>query len=801
MNYKYKPKGYVPIAGDIVVWTKLPRTNKNRTKDKPYIVLEVGNSKCTIIVDDNGDTGRYGSGHGFKVIETRPISETKVGDSIICIDDSAHCAFKAGDITTIKEMCIYNSFTTAYNWNIMGYERDGFVVLCQEETAEQSLAQPLPKVRDRVIALKETLPNEGNHKAGDIETITKVEGPNIWVSNTNGYPWTLGLTWKLYEEVTSPTEPPIKEQTMEITDHVINIEDTSLADRLRLRQVLLDNGQVMGYEPGSSFLRGEGSSCYYSTGDWIAGSKRTKTITLVDFIKQYSKQPKLHDLAFSKRDGSNWTEAEHIKIFDFVGDDGPPKTLDNLYVYPDMSGGPYYNWYEQKMDHCLKVYYEDVFPESSKEEYPRMVIEKPIKPEKRPRLIKEETTNNMVKPGYPIYKKWVHDDSVFKFTDVTKATCVIPDIIRKVGESVTSIADHYHNYWEDFDPTSSEGYNHQYNYFKSRLDKIDLSFLVHNNIVVKTFGSIPLAQAIVDRAHECGGYNPGDISYYICITSSTKCIGSNTSYASHGIETYYEDNDYMILTWEELLAYEDNIEEPEEIQLIKEEPMKNPFKKGDIVRVLKPGGCGRRVVGATHTVLGTRYDNEYIYYKPDFFSHYTNFELVEPAELIEVGSKWERKKTSQAGEAGEIITVSKVNHYIYFKNGFSSLQKRPFLERFKFISSPICASAATTETSETTTPKENIMTDISIKVNGQEINTVAKASKPKSDYKLRPAIIADYYSADNMLLETKRFRGKSANADAQAHLVTLIAAHPNAKVVPYTIGKASKIKHQFTTVS
>lgn len=112
----------------------------------------------------------------------------------------------------------------------------------------------------------------------------------------------------------------------------------------------------------------------------------------------------------------------------------------------------------------------------------------------------------------------------------------------------------------------------------------------------------------------------------------------------------------------------------------------------------------------------------------------------------------------------------------------------------------VIGASATTDTSETTTQKESIMTDnIEIKINGKEVPTQS-VSKPKSDYKLKPAVIADYYSNEGALLSTQRFTGKHALADAQAHLVTLIASHPNAKVVPYTVGKPSKIKHQFQVI-
>lgn len=167
----------------------------------------------------------------------------------------------------------------------------------------------------------------------------------------------------------------------------------------------------------------------------------------------------------------------------------------------------------------------------------------------------------------------------------------------------------------------------------------------------------------------------------------------------------------------------------------------NPFKAGDKVRVLTASNCGSRVKGATHTVR--KIDRDYVYYKDGYAAHYNNFELVTGA-------------------------------------------------------------SATIETSEPTITKESTMTT-TITYTEAEIKAAmtgkkCKVTKPKSDYKLRPAVIADYYTAQGEFIETHRFYGKSAAYDAQAHLVSLLATNPNAKVVPYTVGKTSRIKHKFEVI-
>jgi len=350
-------------------------------------------------------------------------------------------------------------------------------------------------------------------------------------------------------------------------------------------------------------------------------------------------------------------------------------------------------------------------------------------------LCQEEPTTEPAEPEftYPIYKKWKRDGSVFKFTSIDESVCIVPDDTRFIGSTEEGFTYHTSASWEDFNPTSPEGYNHQYNYFKSRLDEIDLSFLVHNDIVVKTFGSIPLAQAIVDRAHECDGYDPGDVSDYQNITDEDKCFGSDTVWPEHGPESCYKDLDYTILTWEELLSYEDSIEEPEEAE--------NPCME-----------------------IPATYGKPYII--PSFDEvpqQLTKEEPMknEPEGYIEVGSTWERKFTDECGIKGETLEVSKIRgNCIIFNHGRLELGRARFLQKFKLVSNP-SAPVATTETSETTAPKENNMPTTGINYTDarpapktlQDLLNEMFGAQLVTDLKNKPATLAMVFDADEDLVE------------------------------------------------
>lgn len=155
-----------------------------------------------------------------------------------------------------------------------------------------------------------------------------------------------------------------KEQSMQITDYIIDITNSTLADRLILRQVLLDNGQEV-----YSNIHTGGSKIYYMCTTWYCGSNtRGHNISLADFINKFKKQNKLRNLAFYKRSGEPWTSHEFTNMYDFIGDTAGRNTIDNTinntYFYDDGTMAPYNAWHRSRPNfkNCLQVAYEDVFP-------------------------------------------------------------------------------------------------------------------------------------------------------------------------------------------------------------------------------------------------------------------------------------------------------------------------------------------------------------------------------------------------------------------------------------------------------
>lgn len=155
---------------------------------------------------------------------------------------------------------------------------------------------------------------------------------------------------------------------MHITDYIINIENTSFADRLRLRQVLLDNNQQIW--KGSQFLMidtfiTKGLSLRHNDNDSLWNTTiRESNITIQDFIAGFKRQNQLKDLAFYKRSGEPWSHEEFVNIANFCKTDIPynPKAnhvYKRKYVFKHENN--YEPWNSQDIKDCLEVAYEDVF--------------------------------------------------------------------------------------------------------------------------------------------------------------------------------------------------------------------------------------------------------------------------------------------------------------------------------------------------------------------------------------------------------------------------------------------------------
>lgn len=166
---------------------------------------------------------------------------------------------------------------------------------------------------------------------------------------------------------------------MKITDYIINIENTPLADRLILRQVLLDNNQTMFKDESGSALyksKSNGNSYEFFMNKWC-DSKCTPNISLQDFINKFKKHNILHNLAFYKRSEEPWTDEEFVVMQNYIGIKATnratiyhKKVALRKYFYDDGENNSYHAWEVQNkpnFTNCLQVAYEDVFPKAELE--------------------------------------------------------------------------------------------------------------------------------------------------------------------------------------------------------------------------------------------------------------------------------------------------------------------------------------------------------------------------------------------------------------------------------------------------
>jgi len=165
---------------------------------------------------------------------------------------------------------------------------------------------------------------------------------------------------------------------MHITDYSIDIKNSSLLDRLRLRQVLLDNDQKL---TSKNYCTKESKgiySRYHSTKEsWVSImiGAFNPNISLEDFIQKFKKHDKLTNLAFYKRSGEDWTTEELSNIpsiWKHCG--GYIDDRRKLKYAFDEGAGDYFLWKLQTSSHnfndCLQVAYEDVFPTATIESGP-----------------------------------------------------------------------------------------------------------------------------------------------------------------------------------------------------------------------------------------------------------------------------------------------------------------------------------------------------------------------------------------------------------------------------------------------
>ena len=253
---------------------------------------------------------------------------------------------------------------------------------------------------------------------------------------------------------------------MEITDYIIDIKDSSLQDRLRLRQVLLDNNQVIiNSNPVPMHLNlVEISYSILADGTSWGTSRKQPNINIQDFISKFKVQDKLRNLVIYKRSGENWTESECKQIFEFVGENGTlPQIINSIPIYDDVQG-EYYNWRDPP-NSGLNIAYEDLFPQEQQMN--------PFKVGDRVRCIKNPNTSRILYSIWTI--SYVHDDQVVytsghhthysdfelvesaeivKFTGIRSGVRLVQgDATNKAGYQSCDFIDHTHHDWEPCDFT------------------------------------------------------------------------------------------------------------------------------------------------------------------------------------------------------------------------------------------------------------------------------------------------------------------------------------------------------------
>lgn len=84
MRYVLEPKD--SLTGNAVLWQTMPNEIKNRTNNKPYLVIGIDDDSV-LIKDDNGSINTYGDWHERRFIKQIDIKYAEPGDDIIFIRD------------------------------------------------------------------------------------------------------------------------------------------------------------------------------------------------------------------------------------------------------------------------------------------------------------------------------------------------------------------------------------------------------------------------------------------------------------------------------------------------------------------------------------------------------------------------------------------------------------------------------------------------------------------------------------------------------------------------------------------
>lgn len=116
--YKYKPKAYLAQVGDVCqhrIYGLFVVTYITTTNDVRYLGYKLNNSYLA---------------NNCRVLATKPSTEARLGDTIICTDSDASIYCTAGIIYTIRELTNNGAFyLKENNAHICLQQRDGFVIL------------------------------------------------------------------------------------------------------------------------------------------------------------------------------------------------------------------------------------------------------------------------------------------------------------------------------------------------------------------------------------------------------------------------------------------------------------------------------------------------------------------------------------------------------------------------------------------------------------------------------------------------------------------------------------------------
>lgn len=551
MNYKYKPEGYTIVKGDIV--ERIRATSKNNSIGDIGIADVFDPSSATGSVPIIGERAK----DWWRAIETLPGSEARPGDTIMLVkvdreNGDWYEGIPVGTTAIVDEPVKANTSTDV---TISDGKTNYYYVV--EDCVVLQQAEP-----ELLHQEWKTLYDSG----------VELEWSDFMISDD----WLPISAWEDDSSIFNHDGCNFRRKAAKtkITGYIIDIKDSSLQDRLRLKQVLLDNGKI----PGTGYL--EKPDCRAT--EWYASNTLShgtfngtgSNISLEDFIQKFKKSDEVRNLAFTTERPDGFTLHQVTNITDFVGDTGDEleEIVGATKLVDDGTKGNFIQENTNLKD-LFEVSYEDVFPEA---------VEEPAEPEFE----------------YPIYKQGIELGMVFKFTALCTAVVIVTgDTDHKIGDICDDAVEHTNEIWQDWNP------------------QFDYATIMQPRTVVNCTTESE-ANELVYWAHQQGMKRiEGDwyksYSTNICIDLYDK---------SFGTIGWHMNNNYTILTMDEarngnpkqvgkgLSDFVENIEkqikkhkEPLQIHKITEQNMNKP-KVGDKVIATSDIHIGNHPEGTIQTI-------------------------------------------------------------------------------------------------------------------------------------------------------------------------------------------------------